>query len=83
MTTEFGWWVRDPELGKFRVRARLHGGSLRWERQPARFASWEPHAPAEADWDRLVQDAERRVPRRLLSPRQFEEIQRLRNHAHE
>jgi len=81
MSTEFGWWIRDPEAGKFQVRASLHGGAIAWSRQPARFATWEPHAPTDADWDKLLDEAGRRVPRRLLSPRQFEDIRRLRAEA--
>ena len=81
MSTEFAWWNRDPEKGKFQVRANVHGGNIIWERQPARFSSWEPHAPSEGDWDQLIADAARRVPRRLLSPKQFEQIKRLRTPA--
>jgi hypothetical protein len=29
-------------------------------------------------WDRLMTEAERRVPRRLISPKQFEAIRQLR-----
>jgi hypothetical protein len=81
MTTEFAWWNRDPETGKVQIRARIHGGAIAWERQPARFSPWEPHQPSPGDWARLIEDASRRVPRRLLSPRQFDEIKRLRARA--
>jgi len=80
MSTEFGWWVRDPELGKFQVRAVIHGGKLSWWRKQGHFSSWEAHQPTEADWGRLVSEAERRVPRRLLSPKQFSEIKNLWEH---
>jgi len=78
VTTQFGWWARDPEAGKFQVRAVVRGGSLEWARKRGHFAPWEPHRPSEADWDRLIADAQRRVPRRLLSPKQFAEIRALR-----
>ena len=78
MSTEFGWWVRDPELGKFQVRAVVHGGSLTWLRKQGHHTSWLKHAPTESDWEQLLGEAGRRVPRRLLSPKQFEEIKRLR-----
>ena len=81
MSTEFGWWVRDPEAGKFQVRASFHGGAIAWTRQPTRFAGWEPHEPTDADWEQLLETAERRVPRRLLSPKQFDAIKRLREQA--
>ena len=80
MSTEFGWWVRDPELGKYQVKAAVHGGKLTWTRKQGHFTSWMPHTPSEDDWDRLVSEAARRVPRRLLSPKQFNEIKDLREH---
>jgi len=80
VSTEFGWWVTDPVLGKFQVKAVIHGGSLSWWRKQGHFSSWEAHQPSEDDWNRLVSEAERRVPRRLLSPKQFAEIRNLREH---
>jgi hypothetical protein len=80
MSTEFGWWVRDPALGKFQVKAVIHGGNLSWFRKQGHFTSWEVHQPSEEDWDRLVSEAQRRVPRRLLSPKQFTEITNMREH---
>jgi len=81
VSTEFGWWVRDPALGKFQVKAVVHGGSLTWLRKQGHFSSWLAHSPSQSDWDRLVSEAERRVPRRLLSPKQFDEIRRMRERA--
>jgi hypothetical protein len=78
MGTEFGWWARDPEQGKFQVRASVHGGNVDWERKQGHFTSWMDHAPTGEDWDRLISEAEKRVPRRLLSPKQFEAIRNLR-----
>jgi hypothetical protein len=78
MSMHFGWWVRDPEEGKFQVLAIVHGGALTWQRKQGHFTSWEAHQPTEEDWLRLVAEAERRVPRRLLSPKQFDEIKKLR-----
>jgi hypothetical protein len=80
MSMEFGWWVKDPEAGKFQVRAVVHGGNLEWTRKHGHFKSWEAHLPTEDDWDRLVSEAQRRVPRRLLSPKQFKVITDLRDH---
>ena len=79
MSMEFGWWVRDPEAGKYQVKAIVHGGNLTWLRKQGHFTSWESHLPADEDWSRLVAEAERRVPRRLLSPKQFDEIKKLRD----
>jgi hypothetical protein len=78
MSMEFGWWVRDPEAGKFQVKAIVHGGHLTWLRKQGHFTSWQEHAPTEEDWSRLTSEAERRLPRRLLSPKQFAEIKNLR-----
>jgi hypothetical protein len=78
MGTEFGWWARDPEQGKFQVRAWVHGGNVTWERKQGHFTSWLGHAPTGGDWDRLMAEAEKRVPRRLISPKQFEAIKGLR-----
>jgi len=80
MSMEFGWWNRDPEQGKFQVKDIVHGGQLQWWRKQGHFTSWEVHEPTEADWERMVAEAERRVPRRLLSPKQFAEIKNLREH---
>jgi hypothetical protein len=80
MSMEFGWWVRDPEQGKFQVKAIVHGGQLQWLRKQGHFTSWEEHAPTEEDWARLTSEAERRLPRKLLSPKQFEVIRKLRDH---
>ena len=81
MSTEFGWWNRDPDRGKYQVRALYHGGAITWEHKQGHFTTWQPHPPTEADWDELMATAGRRVPRRLLSPRQFEAIRQLRDRA--
>ena len=83
MTKEFNWWSRDPERGKWQISAKIHGGGsgIIWERQEARFTSWVPHQPSQADWDKLLAEAEDRVPRRLISPKQFDEIKHLRERA--
>ncbi len=77
---EFSWWAKSEE-GKCQIRARYHGHAVRWERKEGRFVSWEPHSPGDTDWDQLLADAGRRVPRRLLSPRQFDELKRLASQA--
>ena len=80
MSMEFGWWNKDPDLGKFQVKAIVHGGSLKWLRKQGHFTSWEAHAPTEDDWERLIAEAARRLPRKLLSPKQFAVIRNLREH---
>ncbi|HXN35659.1 MAG TPA: hypothetical protein VN877_05780 [Opitutaceae bacterium] len=80
MSMEFGWWNKDPDLGKFQVKAIVHGGSLKWLRKQGHFTSWEAHGPTEDDWERLIAEAARRLPRKLLSPKQFAVIRNLREH---
>jgi hypothetical protein len=77
MSMEFGWWIRLPELGKFKVRANIHGGNLTWRRKQGHHTQWETHTPSPEDWDRLIAEAESRVPRRLISPKQMAEILRI------
>ena len=75
---EFGWWTKDPEKGKFQVRALFHGSNLSWESKHARFTSWVTHAPTLEDWNLLILNAENRYNRRLLSPRQLQDIRDIR-----
>ena len=81
MSTEFGWWNNNPEEGKYQVVADVHGGTVEWTRKQGHHQSWEKHAPTQIDWDRLIHEAEKRVPRRLFSPKQFDVIKRLREAA--
>jgi hypothetical protein len=79
MSMEFGWWARDPEHGKYQVRVIIHGGQIEWKRKQGHHTPWEPYGPpSDSDWDRLEAEASTRVPRRLISPKQFEAIKRLR-----
>ena len=77
MSIEFGWWSKDDEGRKFQINAAVHGGNIEWTRKQGHHTSWEPHTPNEEDRARLVDEAARRVPRRLISQKQFDEIKRL------
>jgi hypothetical protein len=55
----------------------VHGGNIEWTRHQGHNTSWIPHEPSEEDRERLVAEAERRVPRRLITQKQFEEIKTL------
>ncbi|HRE82246.1 MAG TPA: hypothetical protein PLN52_14450 [Opitutaceae bacterium] len=79
MSMEFGWWDKDAEGRKFQIVADVHGGNAEWTRKQGHHQPWEKHEPTDADWDRLIEEARRRVPRRLLSPKQFADIERLRD----
>jgi hypothetical protein len=79
MSMIFGWWDRDAEGRKYQVRAVVGRGAVEWSRKQGHHQSWEPLVPVtDQEWDTLVGEASRRVPRRLISPKQFEEIKRLR-----
>lgn len=79
MSIEFGWWSKDTEEGKFQISVTIHGGNIEWLRKQGHHQPWEPYGPlTDADWDRLLSEAERRVPRRLISPKQFDDIKKLR-----
>jgi len=80
MAMEFGWWVRDdPEQGKYQVLAVFHGGNVTWTRKQGHHTPWETLTPITSElWDKLMDEAADRVPRRLMSPKQFDELKRLR-----
>jgi len=79
MAMEFGWWVRDPEEGKYQVLAEFHGGEVVWTRKQGHHQPWEPLEPITSElWDRLIDEAAKRVPRRLMSPKQFDELKQIR-----
>ena len=81
MSIEFGWWATRPETGKFQINVEIHGGNIVWTRKQGHHNSWEKYGPpTDEDWDKLIYEAERRVPRRLISPKQFEDIKSLRAH---
>ncbi len=77
MGIEFGWWNRRPDKGKFQVSAIVHGGNIEWTSHQGHHTSWEPYTPDDEDRTRLIYEAEKRVPRRLISQKQFDEIKRL------
>jgi hypothetical protein len=77
MSMEFGWWDKNPEQGKFQVLVTVHGGNITWQRKQGHHTSWEDLSPDDRDRERLIAEAQKRVPRRLISTKQFEEIKRL------
>src|SRR3954466_11052029 len=81
MGIEFGWWKKDPEQGKFQINVVVHGGNIEWTRHQGHHTSWDPYTPCDEDRERLISEAEKRVPRRLISQKQFDEIKRLSQNA--
>jgi hypothetical protein len=77
MSIEFGWWNKDPDGKKYQVHAVVHGGNIEWNRKQGHHSPWEPYTPDDEDRERLIAEAQRRVPRRLISEKQFNEIKRV------
>jgi len=77
MSIEFGWWNKDDDGRKFQVNAVVHGGNIEWTRHQGHHTPWEAYEPNDDDRERLIYEAEKRVPRRLISQKQFDEIKRL------
>ncbi|MES1167563.1 MAG: hypothetical protein ABUL61_00195 [Oleiharenicola lentus] len=71
---EFGWQERDDEGTKWQISARFHAGSVVFSRRSGHNNGWEDFAPTDAQWDRLISEAERRLPRRLMSTKEFEKL---------
>ena len=72
---EFGWWEKDEEGKKHQVFVEIFGKNITWARKYGHNSSWIPFAnPTDVEWDKLIAEAERRVPRRLFSQKQFEFI---------
>ncbi len=77
MSITFGWWHKDPVEGKYQISVDVHGGNIEWHRHQGHHTSWIPHEPTDEHRERLVYEAEKRVPRRLITQKQFDEIKRL------
>lgn len=81
MGMTFGWWHKDPVEGKYQISVDVHGGNIEWTRHQGHHTSWIPHEPSEEDRERLIYEAEKRVPRRLITQKQFDEIKHLAIHG--
>lgn len=68
---EFGWWERDEEKTNWNISVRYHGGKVTFSRKYGHNNPWEDFTPTEDQWDRLLKEAERRLPRRLMSKQEF------------
>ncbi|HVU33068.1 MAG TPA: hypothetical protein VHE61_06515 [Opitutaceae bacterium] len=77
MSIEFGWWNREEDGTKIQVHVAVHGGNIEWLKKLGHHEPWETYAPTDDDRTRLVSEAERRLPRRLITQKQFDEIRRL------
>lgn len=71
---EFGWWDKDEEGKKWQISVRFHAGRVVFSRKHGHNTSWDDFAPSDGQWDRLLSEAERRLPRRLMSTKEFERL---------
>jgi hypothetical protein len=71
---EFGWWEKDEEGIKWNITVRFHGGNVTFSRKHGHNSSWEDFTPSDDQWDRLLKEAEKRLPRRLMSQKQFNQL---------
>ena len=71
---DFGRWQKDEEGKKHQVCVDIFGKNITWTKKYGHNSSWDPFNPNDVDWDKLISEAERRVPRRLFSQKQFEFI---------
>jgi hypothetical protein len=75
---EFGWWAKDEAGVKWQICVRFHGGNVTFSRKHGHHQPWEDFEPADGDWDKLLSEAERRLPRRLMSQKQFNQLKSCR-----
>ncbi len=71
MGMEFGWWDKDEDGKKWHIKVRFHAGHVVFNRKHGHHTSWELFEPNDEQWDRLLSEAERRLPRRLMSTKEF------------
>jgi hypothetical protein len=77
MSINFGWWNKRSEIGKFQVKVEIHGGNIKWTMHQGHHTPWEDYSPDDEDRERLIHEAEKRLPRRLITQKQFEQIKQL------
>lgn len=75
---EFGWWAKDEEGKKWQISVRFHGGNVTFSRKHGHHSSWEDFEPVSDDWDKVLSEAEKRLPRRLMSQKQFNQLKSCR-----
>jgi len=68
---EFGWWERDEEGRNWNISVRFHGGNVTFSKKTGHHTPWVDFEATDGQWDRLLQEAEKRLPRRLMSQKEF------------
>ena len=75
---EFGWRIVDDQGIKWQICARFHGGNVVLSRKTGNNTGWDDYEPTDEQWDRLLKEAERRLPRRLMSMKEFNRLKEAR-----
>lgn len=77
MNLEIGYWVRDDQGHRVQVNFRIFGGNIEWQCKRGHHQRWETYGPpTEEDWQIVLREAEKRVPRRVIHPKMVELIRR-------
>lgn len=71
---EFGWWETDDEGKKWNITVRFHGGNVTFSKKTGHHTSWVDFDGNDEQWDRLLKEAEKRLPRRLMSQKEFNRL---------
>ena len=77
---EFGWWEKDDAGAKWQINVRFHGGNVLFRKKTGHPHPWIDFDGNDEQWDRLIQEAEKRLPRRLMSQKEFERLKAQRPH---
>ncbi len=71
---EFGWWEKDDDGVKWQINVRFHGGNVTFIKKTGHHNPWIEFEGDDAQWDRLLKEAEKRLPRRLMSQKEFDRL---------
>lgn len=68
---EFGWWETDEEGRKWNISVRFHAGHVVFSKKTGHHTGWTDFEGNDEQWERLFKEAEKRLPRRLMSQKEF------------
>ena len=76
MSAEFGWWARDADGRRLQIRVEVFGIEITWKCKQGHHQPWQPYVPNSEDWDLLNAEADKRIPRRIISDKILAAIRR-------
>lgn len=76
MSAEFGWWSRDTEGRRLQIRIEVFGTEITWKCKQGHHQPWADYTPTPEDWEQLNAEADKRIPRRIISERIVAAIRR-------